>query len=129
MDSKEKARLIREGNAAFNDGDIRKARELFLKTGYHDGLVRLGDYFMFERKLPMLAYGYYKKAGHQQKIDEIFQRMLFALSKWIGPDKFRIQKQETAKPEADSTELNPDDFQVHPVLRQKALEILAKNNS
>lgn len=61
MDSKERAQLIREANTAFNAGDIRKARELFLKTDYKDGLIRLGDHFMYDRKLPMLAFGYYKK--------------------------------------------------------------------
>ena len=120
MESSERAALIREGNTAFNEGDIRKARELFLKTGYKDGLIRLGDYFMFEKKLPILAFGYYKKAGHQSKVDEIFQRMLFALGKWIGPDKF---KQPAAKP------LSPDDFIVHPLLKKTALDILQKNQS
>lgn len=121
MDSKERAALIREANAAFNDGDIRKARELYLKTDYKDGLIRLGDYFMYEKRLPILAYGYYKKAGHSQKIEEIFQRMLFALSEWLGKDKFKITKVEKNPP------ISPDDFQVHPTLRNKALEILKKN--
>ena len=68
MDSKERAALIREGNAAFNDADYPKARELYLKCDYKDGLIRLGDYYMYEKKLPILAYGYYKKAGHTQKM-------------------------------------------------------------
>lgn len=111
--------LIRVGNQAFNEGDIRKARECFLKTEYKDGLIRLGDYFMFERKLPILAYGYYKKAGYQKRIDEIFQRMLWALSEWIGPDKFKA-------PQSTSKSPDPEDFTVHPILRQTALDILKK---
>jgi len=123
MDAKERAALVREGNTAFNDGDYKKARELFLRTNYKDGLIRMGDYFMFERKLPILAFGYYKKAGHQQKIDEIFQRMIYALSRWIGEDKFK-------KAEAPARqELNPDDFTVHPLLKKTALDILAKNKA
>lgn len=125
MDSKERARLIREGNAAFNEGDIRKAREIFIKTGYKDGLIRMGDYFMYEKKLPLLAYGYYRKAGYAPKTNEIFQRMLYALSIWIGADKFKIQNQ---KPQPNKPELNPDDFIVHPILKAKALEILEKNS-
>lgn len=142
MDSKVRAQLIREGNAAFNDKDIRKARELFIKTGYKDGLVRLGDYFMYDRKLPMLAFGYYKKAGMQSKVDEIFQRMIYALSTWIGRDKFQRPMQPddaanneniTASNDSQSSqlgsELNPDDFKVHPILRAKALEILSGNSA
>lgn len=121
MDSKERVNLIREGNTAFNSGDIRKARELFLKTDYKDGLIRLGDHFMYDRKLPMLAFGYYKKAGRQDKVDEIFQRMIYVLSEWLGRDKW---KKSEAEIQATST-LNPDDFRVHPILKAKALEILS----
>jgi hypothetical protein len=128
MDSKLRAQLIRDGNTAFNDGDIRKARELYLKTDYKDGLVRMGDYFMYDRRLPMLAFGYYKKAGMQSKVDEIFQRMIYALSEWIGRDKFKMPKSASANQEISKKELNPDDFTVHPILRAKALEILGNKS-
>ncbi|MBK6606552.1 MAG: hypothetical protein IPO06_05815 [Leptospiraceae bacterium] len=123
MDSKERAALIREGNAAFNDADYPKARELYLRCDYKDGLIRLGDYYMYEKKLPILAYGYYKKAGHTQKIDEIFQRMLYALGTWIGMDKFKIKE----APATNDKPLSPDDFTVHPILKAKAMEILQKS--
>jgi hypothetical protein len=130
MDLKLRAQLIREGNQAFNAGDIRKARELFLKTSYQDGLVRLGDHFMYDRRLPMLAFGYYKKAGRQDKVDEIFQRMVMALSEWLGKDKFKALASTgalapvAANEEVSRKELNPDDFAIHPILKAKALEIL-----
>ncbi len=118
MDPKERASLIREGNAAFNSKDYYKAKELFLKADYKDGLIRLGDYYMYDKNMPILAYGYYKKAGYAKKIDEIFQRMIYALSVWIGRDKFKT-------PEAtENNELDPNDFVVHPILKQKALDIL-----
>jgi hypothetical protein len=125
MDSKRRAELIREGNAAFNDADYTKAKKIFIETDYKDGLIRLGDYYMYEKRLPMLAFGYYKKAGYQQKIDEIFQRMMMALSEWLGKDKFKVSSSIQTQPQK---ELNPDDFQVHPTLKAKALEILKKNN-
>ncbi|MCG6139189.1 hypothetical protein [Leptospira mtsangambouensis] len=130
MDSKERAALIREANTAFNAGDIRKARELFLKTDYKDGLIRLGDHFMYDRKLPMLAFGYYKKAGRQDKVDEIFQRMVYALSVWLGRDKWKFPGQTNQTDTlgaTDSRPLNPEDFVVHPILKAKALEILSSN--
>ncbi len=129
MEAKERVQLIREGNQAFNAGDIRKAREIFLKTGYQDGLVRLGDHFMYDKRLPMLAFGYYKKAGRKDKVDEIFQRMVMALSEWLGKDKFKSSEASTVSDQAANREesvkeLNPDDFKVHPILKAKALEIL-----
>ncbi|MCW7461445.1 hypothetical protein [Leptospira limi] len=131
MDSKERVQLIREGNTAFNAGDIRKARELFLKTDYKDGLIRLGDHFMYDRKLPMLAFGYYKKAGRQDKVDEIYQRMVYALSVWLGRDKWKVPASANQSNEAQqnsTSTLNPDDFKVHPILKAKALEILSSKH-
>lgn len=124
MDSKERVALIREGNQAFNAGDIRKAREFFLKADYKDGLIRLGDFFMYDKKLPMLAFGYYKKAGRQDKVDEIFQRMIYALGEWLGRDKWKLPEGRPTP-----TTLNPEDFRVHPLLRKTALDILAKGKN
>ncbi len=124
MDPKERAEKIREGNRAFNEGDFPKARTLYLETDYKDGLIRMGDYYMYEKRLPILAFGYYKKAGYQKKVDEIYQRMLFALGQWIGMDKIKIKQVEPKPP----SRLTPDDFIVHPILRKKALEILSKSS-
>ncbi|AOP34755.1 hypothetical protein A0128_13395 [Leptospira tipperaryensis] len=127
MDSRERAETIREGNRAFNDGDIRKARDLFIKADYKDGLIRLGDHFMYEKKMPLLAYGYYKKAGYQKRIDEIFQRMMWALSQWIGADKFKATPADPLQAgESSSSFPDASEFQIHPLLRQTALDILKK---
>ncbi|TGM61864.1 hypothetical protein [Leptospira adleri] len=126
MDSRERAETIREGNRAFNDGDIRKARDLFIKADYKDGLIRLGDHFMYEKKMPLLAYGYYKKAGYQKRIDEIFQRMMWALSQWIGADKFKAAPSDPTQSENSPSFPDASEFQIHPILRQTALDILKK---
>ncbi|HMU84623.1 MAG TPA: hypothetical protein PKC35_14865, partial [Leptospiraceae bacterium] len=89
MDSSTRAEMIRKGNQAFNEGKYPEARELFTKADYKDGLVRLGDYYMFDRRLPLLAYGYYKRAGAMRKIEEIQKRMVLALGEWIGRDKIK----------------------------------------
>ncbi|AXR60762.1 hypothetical protein [Leptospira mayottensis] len=125
MDSRERAEMIREGNRAFNEGDIRRARDLFIKAEYKDGLVRLGDHFMYEKKMPLLAYGYYKKAGYQKRIDEIFQRMIWAFSQWVGADKFKSEPTDPTVP-TGSGFLEASEFQIHPLLRQTALDILKK---
>jgi len=87
--SNERIALIRQGNEAFNDGDFAHARECFLKANYGDGLVRLGDYYMYEKRLPLLAYGYYKKAGAQNKLEDLHRRMVSAIGEWIGRDKIK----------------------------------------
>lgn len=80
--------------------------------------------------MPLLAYGYYKKAGYQKRIDEIFQRMIWAFSQWIGADKFKTQPTDPIA-EVSSTPSFPDasEFQIHPLLRQTALDILKKKRN
>ncbi len=87
MDGKERTALIRQGNELFNRGEIRKAAELFMKTSYRDGLTRVGDHFYYDQKLPLVAVGYYRLAGAQDKVGEIFARMVLALGEWIGRKK------------------------------------------
>lgn len=94
MDSSLRAEKIREGNRAFNEGDYPRARELFTQAQYKDGLIRIGDYYMYDRRLPLLAYGYYKKAGDQKKIDDLHRRMIGALGSWLGNDKIREESRK-----------------------------------
>ena len=89
MDKKERIALIRKGNELFNKGDIEKAVKIFIKTDYKDGLVRVGDFYFYDKKMPLTAFKFYKMANMHNKVDEIFERMMFALSKLIGEDRFK----------------------------------------
>lgn len=93
MDSRTRIELIRQGNEAFNAGDYPKARDLFTRASYSDGLIRLGDHYMYERRLPLLAYGYYRRAGATDKINDLHRRMVGAISAWIGSDKLKPEFQ------------------------------------
>jgi hypothetical protein len=42
----QKVALNRKGNVLYNEGKIEDARRIFLTTGYSDGLVRVGDFYM-----------------------------------------------------------------------------------
>lgn len=84
-----KAELIRKGNEAFNKGDYHTARDLFSKAGYKSGLIRIGDHYMYDRSLPLLAYGYYKRAGATNKIEDLHRRMIGAMGEWLGRDKLK----------------------------------------
>jgi hypothetical protein len=127
--SRNRAELIRKGNEAFNNKDFKTARELFTKADYKDGLIRLGDYYMFERRLPLLAFGYYKRAGSEKRIEDIRRRMIGALMEWLGRDKFRpeslqmIEKKSNVKLDGEGMVVVP----VSPALRDVALKII-KNN-
>ena len=65
MEARIREELIRRGDAAFEEEDFHRAREFYTKADHKEGLIRIGDFYMFERRLPLMAYGYYKKAGAQ----------------------------------------------------------------
>ena len=89
LNDKERVALIRKGNELFNDGEIDKAVQIFIKTDYKDGLARAGDYYFYDKKSPLIAFKFYKMANMRDKVNEIFERMIFALSRWIGEDKVK----------------------------------------
>ena len=136
MDASTRAELIRRGNRAFNEEDYRTAREMFTKANYSDGLIRLGDYYMYDRRLPLLAYSYYKRAGDRGKIRDLKRRMISALGEWIGPDKIKEEslvelglnraKAPSYETTVDSEGMIP--VFVSPELKQLALEILQRQN-
>lgn len=97
-DEKEKQRvmLIREGNAAFNEGNIDMAARIFKATDYKSGLIRVGDYYYFDKHQPLRAYGYYRQANYQKMIDKIFDGFTFALKCWLWEDP--KEQAKTKKP-------------------------------
>ena len=117
MDNKEKIALIRKGNEYFNQGKIKEAIELFVKTGYKDGLHRIGDYYYYDKRLPLIALKFYRLSCSIKKIDEIMERMVFALGKWLGNDTIQESKYRVKLPP----------LKVSPKLKMLAQEILEKN--
>ena len=135
--------LIRQGNQAFNAKDYKKARELFSAAGYKDGLIRLGDHYMYERRLPLLAYGYYKQANAKKQISDIHRRMVGAIAMWIGHDKLHpdfLESEMAAAAGASQAEnsrceeVTVDSNGMIPVLvdaelRKQAFKILGDSNN
>ena len=116
MDEKERIALIRKGNEYFNQGKIKEAIEIFVKTNYKDGLQRIGDFYYYDKKLPLIALKFYKMSGSQKKIDEIMERMVFALGKWLGYDNIKDNPFKIKLPP----------LKVSPKLKMLAQEILEK---
>ena len=140
MDSSYRAELIRKGNEAFNAKDFREARELFIKANYKGGLIRMGDYYMYEKHMPLLAYGYYKRANAKLKIEDLHHRMIAAFVQWIGYDKLRPEYQASLRSSglvsenSDSKHFEADQdgmiaVPVDSALREQAQLIIAQRNA
>jgi|YNPMSStandDraft_2_1061718.scaffolds.fasta_scaffold03655_3 hypothetical protein len=117
--------FIQKGKEAFKKKDYRLAKEYFLKANYKEGLIQLGDYYMYEKRLPLLAYGYYKKAGATEKVEDLHRRMILALGKWIGEDKIKPESLQKFK----SQQVDKDGWikvNVDPQLLETARNILKK---
>lgn len=134
MDSSKRAELIRRGNQAFNEEDYRTARALFTKAEYKDGLIRIGDYYMYDRRLPLLAYGYYKRAGDKKKLVDLKRRMVSAIGEWIGKDKIKedsfseLNMNHATAPRYEQDQDGMIPVFVNPELKQMALDILQKQS-
>jgi len=66
--SGDKARLNRRGNELFNRGDIETARRIFQTTGYSDGLIRVGERYLAERR-PVDALKMFWLAHDERRIE------------------------------------------------------------
>lgn len=60
MKDDEKVAFARKGNEYFNDGNITEAIKYFVKAGYRDGIMRVADYYYFDKKQPLIAFKFYK---------------------------------------------------------------------
>jgi hypothetical protein len=65
-----KVKLNRKGNELFNGGDIEAARRIFQTTGYSDGLIRVGDRYMAERR-PIDALKMYRLARDEKRSESL----------------------------------------------------------
>lgn len=119
MDKEERVGLIRKGNELFNKGDITGAASIFVKTGYRDGITRVADYYFFDRKLPLIALKFYKMVNRKDKVDEIFDRMIFALGKLLKSDPV-----DSGDSVVDNTDSEEVEVKVHPKLMLLAEEII-----
>jgi len=73
LDASQKAKLNRQGNIFFNEGNIESARRIFISTGYSDGLTRIGDYYLKEHK-ELDALKFYLLAHNTRKTEPLLQK-------------------------------------------------------
>lgn len=103
MDSKLRVKLIRKGNELFNNGNIEGAIKIFEKTGYRDGLTRVADYYFYDLQQPLVALKYYRLVNRRDKVNEIFERMMFALNRMLGRKPPEVKLPPQGVTEAENT--------------------------
>lgn len=118
MKDKEKVKLVRAGNEHFNNGNIAEAIKFFVKAGYRDGIMRVADYYYYDKKQPLIAFKFYKMINRKDRVDEIFARMMFALGKLLRSKPDKEKTEENTLPDEDI------EVKIHPKLKILAEEII-----
>jgi hypothetical protein len=78
VDSDRRVKLNRKGNELFNAGEIESARRIFQTTGYSDGLIRVGDSYLAERR-PIDALKMYRLAKDESRIRGLIEDAAMAV--------------------------------------------------
>jgi hypothetical protein len=86
LQSSEKIALIRKGNEMFNSGKYDIARRIFMTTGYSDGLIRMGDYYM-KNKNHVEALKMYWLAPAPRQFEQISERTAIIISNWLKEEE------------------------------------------
>ncbi|MCK5675040.1 MAG: hypothetical protein KAH95_16790 [Spirochaetales bacterium] len=84
--SSDKAALIRKGNELFNAGKFETAKRIFITTGYSDGLIRMGDYYI-KNKNHADALKMYWMAPAPEQFELISEQTAMIISKWLKEEE------------------------------------------
>lgn len=82
LSPEQRVHLIRKGNELFQAGEFLQARKIFVATGYTDGMLRMGDYYMKSGD-PLAALQMYKMAPAPDKVEALVIRMTGVIKKWL----------------------------------------------
>ncbi len=86
VESDRKVKLNRRGNELFNRGDVETARRIFQTTGYSDGLIRVGDRYMLERR-PVDALKMYWLAKDERKSGAVIDSIVLVIEKLLREEE------------------------------------------
>ena len=86
LTSSDKVALIRKGNELFNSGKYEVAKRIFITTGYSDGLIRMGDYYM-RNENHTDALKMYWLAPAPEQFEQISERAAMIISKWLKEEE------------------------------------------
>ena len=85
MPKDKRVTLIRKGNELFNQKNYDLAKKIFLTTGYTDGLIRLGDYYV-EKKMPLEAFRMYWLAPYPKKVNYMLEKVVSIMKMWLAEE-------------------------------------------
>jgi len=88
----QKAALNRKGNILFNSGNIEDARRIYMTTGYSDGLVRTGDYYLSKGK-PLDALRMYWIAPDRSKAEPLIMQLSGIIQSLIHDEEAVLNEQ------------------------------------
>ena len=86
LKSSDKIALIRKGNELFNSGNYETAKRIFMTTGYSDGLIRMGDYYM-KKNNPVDALKMYWMAPAPDQFEQISEQTALVISNWLKEEE------------------------------------------
>ena len=86
LSDKDRVALNRKGNEFFNKGEYEKARRVFLTTGYSDGLIRMGDYYL-GKKDHLEALRMYRTAPSDDRAEKVLEHIARAIRFWMEEEK------------------------------------------
>jgi hypothetical protein len=86
LDAAQKVQLNRKGNELFNKGDIAGAERIFITTGYSDGLIRLGDWYLAQGK-SLEALKMYWLAPDKKKAEPLIEKLAALIQKLIEDEE------------------------------------------
>ncbi len=87
----ERAALIRKGNELFNKGKYDLAKRIYITTGYSDGLIRLGEYYL-SVKQPLEALKMYWIAPHKKGVERMTEKAAMILSNWLKDEQVKDEE-------------------------------------
>ncbi|MDA8426893.1 MAG: hypothetical protein M0Z80_12225 [Treponema sp.] len=93
VESDRKAKLNRKGNELFNRGEVETARRIFQTTGYSDGLIRIGNRYL-EEKRPVEALKMYWLARDKNKIEELVGSVAVVIQSMLREEQEREEQNE-----------------------------------
>lgn len=70
--------LNRKANLLFNEGDVEQAKRIYLCTGYTQGLIQVGDYYV-DHSRPLDALKLYKVAPAPEKVEFWVEKMALVI--------------------------------------------------
>lgn len=82
LPDEKKVALIRKGNELFNQKQYDLAKRIFLTVGYTDGLIRLGDLYLQEKK-PLEALRMYWLAPDARKVSAMIESSAKVIQNWL----------------------------------------------